>query len=439
MNSLEVYTTPKAPSYFDVSIHSQELFLPPPTRKSRSSAHMRLDCCYNGYHEHCYTASPNLDFDLCIDPRLRYDTSSSRVITSVGNAANAGPATDCPITASIITSDSSTPWNSAIGSPTVALCGRQTSSSDVENEGLSAHNIDDMFSKLVEWKGRYLSPGNPTNSGEPPYFSTRIQAANVNPHTETTDAMSTKLAEWKRRYLTSENSQQPIEPACFPSPSLPTQVDFVAQSVDRMSSRLAEWKSRYQTQDNSQKPAPLLTFPVPTLPVIPVDEIAESVQNMYSKLVDWKHRYLTPENSQNMIRPPLLSPISLPEQGPEIPRASDQAATESQEPVEDIHSAPVYIYEPVEPTRPSPRPPSSQRTKHFGFPELQYITFAGSGILPDEDRENLGSTPTELSHKSPESPAKQLVEIENLSEHEVILGLIRPLSPFSSSVTVQHF
>lgn len=304
---------------------------------------MRSDCCYNGYHEHCYTPSPKLDFDLCIDPRLRYDTSSSRVLTSVGNAASAGPATVCPITASIITSDSSTPWNSAIGSPTVALCGRQTSSSEVENERLSAHNIDDMFSKLVEWKGRYLSPRHPTSSVEPPHFSPRLQAANVNPHTETTDVMSTRLAEWKRRYLTSENLQQPIEPARLPSPPLPTQVDFVAQSVDMMSSRLAEWKSRYQIQENPQKPAPLLTFPVPALPIIPVDEIAESVQNMYSKLVDWKHRYLTPENAQNMIQLPPLSPISLPEQGLEILRAPDQAGTESLEPVE-VSIRPQYIY-----------------------------------------------------------------------------------------------
>lgn len=400
---------------------------------------MRLDCCYNRLHEHCYTPSPKPDFDLCIDPRLRYDTSSSRVLTSVGKAASAGPATDCPTAASIIASDSSTPWNSATGSPTVALCGRRTSSGEVENEGLSVHNIDDMFNKLVEWKGRYLSPGNPTNSVEPLYFSTRLRAANVNPHTATTDVMYTQLAEWKRRYLTSENSHQPIEPACFPSPSLPTQVDFVAQSVDLMSSRLAEWKSRYQTQDSPQKPAPLLTFPVPTLPVIHVDEIAESVQNMYSKLVDWKHRYLTPENSQNIIRPPLLSLISLQEQEPEIPRAPEQATTESPEPLENIHSAPVHILETVEPTRQSPRPPSSQLAKHLGSPELPYIIFTGSGILPDEDRENLGPSPIELSHKSPESLAKQLVEIEDLGEHEVTLGLIRPLSPFSSNFPVQPF
>lgn len=400
---------------------------------------MRLDCCYNRFHGHCYTPSPKPDFDLCIDPRLRYDTSSSRVLTSVGKAANAGPATDCAITASISASDSSTPWNSAIGSPMAALCGRQTSSSEVENEGLRAHNIDDMFNKLVEWKGRYLSPGNSTISVEPPCFSTRLRAANVNAHTETTDVMYTQLAEWKRRYLTSENSHQPTEPACSPSPSLPTQVDFVAQSVDMMSSRLAEWKSRYQTQDSPQKLAPLLTFPVPTLPVIHVDEIAESVQNMYSKLVDWKHRYLTPENSQNIIRSPLLSLISLPEQGPEIPRAPDQATAESLEPVEDISSTPVHILETVEPARQSPRPPSSQLAKHLGSPELPYITFTGSRILPDEDRENLGPSPTELSYKSPESLAKQLVEIEDLGEHEVILGLIRPLSTFSSNVPLQPF
>lgn len=388
---------------------------------------MRLDCCYNGFHEHCYTPSPKPDFDLCIDPRLRYDTSSSRVLTSVGKAARVGPATDCPITSSIIASDSSTPWDSAMGSPTVALRGWQTSSSEVENEGLSAHNIDDMFNKLVKWKGHYLTQGNSTNSVEPPYFSPGLRAANVNPHIETTDVMSTQLAEWKRRYLTSEISQQPIEPTYFPSPSLPTQVDFVAKSVDMMSSRLAEWKSRYQTQDSPQKPAPLLTFPVPTLPIIHVDEIAGSVQNMYSKLVDWKHRYL------------ILSPISLPEQGPEISPAPDQLATESLEPVEDTHSVPVYIHEPVRPTCQSPRPPSSQPAKHFGSPELPYITSTGSGILPNEDRENLGSSPTKLSYNSPESPAKQLVEIEDLGEREVIPGLIRPLSPFSSNVPVHPF
>lgn len=295
-----------------------------------------------------------------------------------------------------------------------------------------------MFNRPAGWKGRDLSPGNPTISVEPPYFSTKLRAADANPQTETADVMYTH-ADWKRCYLTSENPHQSIETACFPSPSLPTQVDFVAQSVDIMSSRLAEWKSRYQTQDSPQKLAPLLTFPVPTLPVIHVDEIAESVQNMYCKLVDWKHRYLSPENSQNIIRSPLLSLISLPEQVPDIPRAPDQATTESLEPVEDIDSAPVHILQIVRPTRQSPRPPSSQVAKHSGPPENPYMTFTGSRIIPDEDRENLGPSPPELSYKSPKSFAKQLVEIEDLGEHEVILGLIKPLSTFSSNVQLQPF
>lgn len=357
----------------------------------------------------------------------------------MGQATIAGPDTDRPNTTSIIASDSSTPWNSAIGSPTVALCDRQTSSSEGENGGLRAHNIDDMLNTLVGWKGRNLSPGNPTISVEPPYFATKLRAANVNPHSETTDVMYTQLAEWKRRCSTLENSHQPIEPSCFPSPSLPTQVDFVSQSVDMMSSRLAEWKSRYQTQDSPQKLAPLFTFTVPTLPVINVDEIAESVQNMYCKLVDWKHRYLSLENSQNIIRSPLLSLISLPEQGPDIPPAPGQATTESLESVESVHSAPVHILETVEPTRHSPQPPSSQLAKHLGSPELPYKTFTGSRIRLDEDRGNLDPSPTELSYKSPESLAKQLMGIEDLGEHEVILGLIRPPSTFSSDITLQPF
>lgn len=400
---------------------------------------MRLDCCSNGFLEHSYTASPRLDFDLCIDPRLRYDTSSSRVVTSVGKTGSAGPATIRASTSSMITSDNSTPWNSAIGSPKVALWGGQSSNSQAENEGLSTHNIDDMFTKLVDWKDRYVTSGNPTNSIGSPHFSPVLPAMNVNPHAETTDVMSTKLAEWKRRYLTSENSQQTTKPACFPSPSLPAQVDFVAQSVDMMSSRLAEWKSRYQTPDNPQKPTPLLTFPVPTLPVIPVDEIAESVQNMYSKLVNWKHRYLTPEIPQNLIRPPLPPPRSLPGQVREIPHAPDQVATESLEPVGIIHSSPEYIHELVEPTPPYMRPPSSQRTKYSDSPELEYINFTEPGIKPDQEYENLDSPRTELSPQTPKTPSKRPREIGELGEHEVILGLIRYPSLFSSGVPIQPF
>lgn len=399
---------------------------------------MRLDCCDNGFHEHSYTASLKLDFDLCIDPRLRYDTSSSRVVTAVGNAASAGPAIVCASTTSIITSDSSTPWRSAIGSPTAALYGRQSSNSEAKNEGLNTHNIDNMFTKLVEWKGGYVTPGNSTSSVEPPYFSPALPAVNLNTHTATTDVMSTKLAEWKCHYLTPENSQQSTEPACFPSPSLPAQVDFVAQSVDMMSSRLAEWKSRYQIPDNSQKSTQLLPFSVPTLP-IPVEGIAEGVQNMYSKLVNWRHRYLTPENPQKMIRPPLLSPTSLPEQGPEILQAPDHTATDVLEPVDVIHSAPVYIHEAAEPTPPSPRPFSNPRTKYFNFLEPNYIISIDSTIKPKEDRENLGSPPIELSPRSPEIPPNRLTEIEDLGELEVILGLIRYPSPFSSKVPIQPF
>lgn len=370
---------------------------------------------------------------MCIDPRLRYDTSSSQVATSVGKAASVGPATVRASTSSIITSDSSTPWNSAIGSPTVGLWGGQSSNSEAKNEGLSTHNIDDMFTKLVEWKNRYLGQGNPTNSTDPPQFLPAVPTVNVNLYTENKDVMSSKLAEWKCQYLTAEIPQQPAESTCLPSPSLP------AQRVDMMSGRLAEWKSRYQTTENPHKPTPLLTFPVPTLPVLPVDEIAENVQNMYSKLVNWKHRYLTPETPQNMIRPPLLSPTSLPGQVREAPHAPDQVATNSAEPVGILHSSPEYIREVVEPTPPHTRPPSSQRTRCPDSPEFIHINSTVSGIKPDKERENLGSPPTALSPKTSKTPPKRPREIEDLGEHEVILGLRRHPSPFSSSVPIQHF
>lgn len=398
---------------------------------------MRLDCCSNGFLEHPYTASPRLDFDLCIDPRLRYDTSSSRGVTSAGKAASAGPATVGASTSSIITPDSSTPWNSAIGSPMVALLGGQSSNSEGENEGLNTHNIDDMFTKLVEWKNRYLSQGNPTNSIDPPHFLPALPTGNVSPHTETKDAMSSKLAEWKCQYLTAENSQQLNESACSPSPSLPAQVDFVAQSVDMM------WKSPYQTPDNPQKPTPILTFPVPTLPVLPVDEIAESVQNMYSKLVNWKHRNLTPENPQNMIGSPLLSPtsLSLPGQVREIPHAPDEVATKSLEPVGIIHPSTEYIHELVEPSPPYTRPLSSQRTKWYSdSPELKYINDSTeSGSKAEDDCENLSSPPTDLSPKIPRISPKRTRETEDLGKQEVILGLIRHPSPISSTVPIQPF
>lgn len=294
-------------------------------------AYMRLDCCSDGYLEHPYTGFSRMDYDLCIDPRLRYDTSSSRGVTSSGGkAASAGPATIGASTSSIITPDSSTPWNSAIATPMVALGGGESSNSEAENEGLSTDNIDDMFTKLVEWKNRYLSQGNPTKSIDPPHFLPALPTVNVNPHTETKDAMSSKLAEWKCQYLTAENSQQTNESACSPSPSLPAQVDFVAQSVGVMC------KGRYQTPDNPQESTPTVTFPEPNLPVLRVDEIAESVQNRYSKPVDWKHRNPPPENPQSIMEPPLLSPrsLSLLEQVCEIPpHTPDEVATTSLEQV----------------------------------------------------------------------------------------------------------
>lgn len=355
----------------------------------------------------------------------------------MGKAVSAGPATVDASTSSIITPDSSTPWNSAIGSPMVALWGGQSSNSEAENEGLSTHNIDDMFTKLVEWKNRYLSQGNPTNSIDPPHFLPALPTVNVNSYTETKDAMSSKLAEWKCQYLTAENLQQPNESACSPSPSLPAQADFVAQSVGMM------WKSRYQTPDNPQESTPILTFPVPTLPVLRVDEIAESVQNMYSKLVDWKHRNLTPENPQNMIGPPLLPPtsLSLLEQAREIPHTPDEVATISLEPVGIIHPSTEYMHELVEPSPPYKRPLSSQRTKWYSdSPELKHINYSTeSGIKAEDDRENLCSPATDLSPKIPKVSPKRPRETEDLGKREVILGLIRHPSPLSSTVPIKPF
>lgn len=371
---------------------------------------------------------------MCIDPRLRYDTSSSRIAT-VGNATSAGSAAARASTSSIITSDSSTPWNSAIGSPTVALWGGQRSNSEAKNEGLSAHNIDDMFTKLAEWKNRYLGQGNLTDSMDSPHSLPAVPIVNVNLYSETKDAMSNKLAEWKCQYLTAEIPQQTTDSACFPSSSLPSQVDLFAPSVDMMSGRLAEWKSRHQTPDNPHEPTPPLTFPVPTLPVMPVDEIAENVQNMYSKLVNWKHRYLTPETPQNMTRSPLLSPTGLPGQVREIPLVPDQVATRSVEPAEIIHSSPEYIHDLVEPSPPlQTRPPSSQHTRYSDSPESKHINSTASGI----NRENLGSLPIELSPTNSKTLPKRPREIEDLGEREFILGLIRDSSPFSSSVPIQH-